>query len=204
MAGSVVDLSVPGTTFPNPISVDTNLLVERLIHPFFGTASGASPFAARAAQFFHELNARQSTGIVTPTAFNEFVHVAIQTRYKQELRALGGTAGQIRRYGRPINNWKVLYKIDPGVLRSFMTDLRLLRHLLIANGLIIFKPSELGAIGSGRGFDEELIHTIGTFGLDANDAAILIESACAGTADVITLDVDLQRARPDYNIYTWF
>jgi hypothetical protein len=203
MPGSVVDLSVPGAVFPDPIVVDTNLLVERLIYPFLGLLPGATPQPVRATQFFRGLAARRGSGIVTPTVFNEFVHSAVHLRYKQELLKLGGTPNQIQRYGRPINNWKVLYKIDPGILHAFAPDLLLLRQILIGNGMLVLAPDELGPTRSGLAFDEELVHIVGTFGLDANDAAILLEAERYGVTDIVTLDADLQRAQKDFTIYTW-
>jgi len=202
MPGSVVDLSVPGSRLPDPIVVDTNLIVERLIVPFLGAlpvSAAANP--ARARWFFRELVATNGTGIVTPTAFGEVVHVAIATKYRHETTRLGAAA--LQKYGRPIRGWHDLYKADATILQGFRGDLDRLRQLLIANGLLFVTPDELGPIASGRGYDEELVRLVGTYGLDSNDALILMEAQRYGVTDVITLDADMQRAQADFDIYTW-
>ena len=75
--------------------------------------------------------------------------------------------------------------------------------MLIANGLLFLAPDDLGPITSGRSYDEELVHLVGTYGLDSGDALLLMEARRSGVTDVISLDADLQRARADFNIYTW-
>lgn len=74
---------------------------------------------------------------------------------------------------------------------------------MIANGLLFAAPEDLGPIPSGRSYDEELIDLVGAYGLDSNDASILLEARQLGLADIITLDADMQRARRDFDIYTW-
>ena len=69
--------------------------------------------------------------------------------------------------------------------------------------MLVLAPDELGPSSSGQAFDEELVHFVGTFGLDANDAAILLEAERHGLTDIVTLDADLQRAQRDFTIYTW-
>lgn len=84
-----------------------------------------------------------------------------------------------------------------------MPDLLHLRQTLSTNGLLFIAPDDLGPISSGRAYDEELIHLVGTYGLDSNDASILMEAQRYGVTDIITLDADLQRAQADFTIYTW-
>ncbi len=202
MPGSVIDLSVSGTRFPDPIVVDTNLLVERLIVPFInGLPLPTTVNAHRADMFFQALIASNGTGIIPPTAFNEFVHCAVKIKYRHERLRLGGNAQQ--KYGRPINIWLELYKQDATLLQAFRTDLEHLTQLLTANGLLFLAPEDLGPIDSGRHYDEELISLVGTYGLDSNDALILMEARRCGVTDVISLDQDMQRAHADFNIYTW-
>lgn len=83
MPGSVVNLSVAGSAFPDPVVVDTNLIVERLVVPYIPipSTSTVAVGAQRAGAFFRTLIARNGTGIVTPTVFAEFVHVAVKIKY---------------------------------------------------------------------------------------------------------------------------
>jgi hypothetical protein len=134
--GTVVNLSVPGYRQADLVVVDTNLLIERLIVTYLG----AAPMSARAIvnarrtdQLFQEIRAAIGTAIVTPTAFNEFIHLAIKTKYDQERRRLGPSARPT--YGRPDNSLLDLYKRDATILRAFFPDLRILRQLLATSGL---------------------------------------------------------------------
>ena len=194
MPGRVVDLSVVGPAFPDPIVVDTNLIVEHLIVPFIPVLP-ASPLrvnAQRAGLFFHTLIVTNGTGIVTPVVFTELVHAAVRFKYNQERLRLGpGARGAS---GRPITDWLALYKQDETILQAFLPDLEQLRRLLIASGLLFLSPEELGPIASGRSYDEELVNVVGTYGLDSNDALLLMEARRYGLTDIITLDMDMQRA----------
>lgn len=49
----------------------------------------------------------------------------------------------------------------------------------------------------------ELVHLVGKYGLDSNDAVILMEAQRCGVADIVTVDRDLLRAPADFTIYTW-
>lgn len=69
--------------------------------------------------------------------------------------------------------------------------------------MLFLAPDELGPIASGRSYDEELVHLVGTYGLDSSDALILMEAQRFGVTDIVSLDGDLQRARADFNVYTW-
>lgn len=203
MPGSVVDLSVVGPVFPDPIVVDTNLIVEHLVVPFIPIlpASPVRVNAQRAGLFFHTLISTSGTGIVTPIAFTEFVHAAVRFKYNQERLRLGpGARGTS---GRPFADWLALYKQDETILQAFLPDLEQLRQLLIAIGLLFLSPDELGPIASGRNYDQELVNLVGTHGQDSNDALLLMEARRCGVTDVITLDADLQRAQADFTIYTW-
>ncbi len=194
MPGRVIDLSIPGIAIPDPIVVDTNMLVERLIVPFFGSLTAEmSEEAARVDGFFQDLVQTNGTGLVTPTVYNEFVHVAIKFRYRQELLDRGVNP----------NAWTRLYKREPSILRSFGTTLDYLRRLMIANGLLMVAPEDLGPVRAERRFDEELINLVRTYGLDSHDALILMETRRMGISEIVTLDSDMIRASPDFNIYTW-
>src|SRR3712207_219104 len=81
---SLVDLSVPGSRIPDLLIVDANVVSVCLLasHP------GQYPLGlARAARFFHSLIANNAVGVVTPTAFNGVLHVAIKAKYQRELLA---------------------------------------------------------------------------------------------------------------------
>jgi len=198
MPGSIVDLSLPGSSVPDPIVVDTNIIAEYLLASFFVP----TVFALRASQFFNDLIANNGTGVVTPTAFTEFVHVAVRVKYNQEFARMTVFERKFK-YGYPVKNWAGLYKQDPTILRAFLPDLHTLRNLLIANGLLFVAPEELGSIASGRRHDEEIVDLMGAYGLDSSDAAILLEARRCGLTDIIGFDADMQRAQPDFNIYTW-
>lgn len=201
MPGSVVDLSPGIVPLPDPIVVDTNILVERLLAAFLGALPTANAVQAqRANQFFLDLAARRGTGIVTPTIFTELVHIAIQFKYRQELLTRGNA---LRQMHGPLRDWKDLYKRDPTILQAYALDLELLRRLLIANDLLFIDPDELGATPFGRGHDEELVALVGTYGLDSNDASILLEAQRCGVNAIITLGGDLKRGQSDFDIYTW-
>ena len=203
MPGSVVDLSALGAKVPSPIVVDTNLIVEWLVVPMLGVAPSSPTVAGtqHASQFFSELSASRGTGIVTPTVFTELVHVAIEFRYKQELSRINAMARQGN--GPRIKSWRRLYKQDASILQAFQGDLQRLRSLLVASGLLFLEQSGLGPIPSGREYDEELVHLVGTYGLDSNDAAILMEARRSGVTAIVSLDADMRRARADFDIYTW-
>ena len=129
MPGRVVDLSVPGSTFPDPVIVDTNVIVEHLVAPFVPILprSPVRANARRAAQFFRTLIATNGVGIVTPIAFAEVVHAAVKARYTQERLRLGpGARGAS---GRPISDWLALYKEDATILHAAVTAPKSFRPL---------------------------------------------------------------------------
>ncbi len=83
-----------------------------------------------------------------------------------------------------------LYKVDASILRNFEGDLTRLRPRLVANGLLLVAPEGLGAIASGRTYDDELVHLICPYGLASNDALMLLEARRLGVYDVVSLDAD--------------
>lgn len=93
--------------------------------------------------------------------------------------------------------------MDATILQDFLPELEELRLLLSANGLLFIAPDQLGFIVTGRSYDEELVHLVGTYGLDSNDALILMEAQRYGVTDIVSLDADMQRAQADFNVYTW-
>lgn len=203
MGGRVIDLNVPGVSLPARMVVDANLVAEYLVAPVAPPDATAprSINARRADRFFTALAAGNGLGIGTPTVFAEFVHVAVKTHYNQQRLRLGSSATAV--YGRRVASWLDLYKLDPTILRAFRPELEQLQQLLTASGLLFLGPEDLGPIASGRSHDEELVRFVGTYGLDSNDAAILLEARRSGVTDIVTLDADLRRAEADFTIHTW-
>lgn len=199
MSGSVFDLAQPGASIPPIVIVDTNVIVEYLLASFLNPT--ATP-AAHVAQFFIDLIAGNGIGIVTPTAFTEFVHVLVRAKYRHEYGRMAPTDRNAR-YASPVRSWADLDKQDPAILQAFLPDLERFRRLLIANGLFFVSPWELGPIASGRRYDVELVNLVGAYGLDSNDVAILLEAQRLGVPEIVSLDADMQRAQADFNVYTW-
>jgi predicted nucleic acid-binding protein len=204
MPGSIVDLTVPGTPVPGLVAVDTNVVANLLLASFF-TGTHSSPLrldTQRAIRFFQDLQAIGGIGIVTPTAFVEFVHVAIKGRYNHEIN-ITSKLQMVKKYGKAFNYWEHLYKRDSAVLQAFKPQLNTLKSLLVANGLMFLEPELLDPIVSGRKFDDEIIELVTKYGLGSSDTRILMETQCCGILDIATFDKDMQRASADFNIYTW-
>lgn len=198
MTGSVVNLAGSGIIVPDPIVVDTNVIAEYLLASYFVP----SQLTQWAQQSFLYLTANQSTGIVTPTAFTELIHVAIRVKYRQEVGHMS-PHDRSTRYRFPIRSWQDLYKQDKTILQSFQSDLQNLRALCVANGLLFIGPEDFGPVPSGRSHDDEVVRFVGTYGLDSNDAAILLEAQRCGVTDIVSFDADLRQANSDFTIYTW-
>jgi hypothetical protein len=81
--GRVVDLSVPGSQFPDLVVVDTNLIIAHLLsnvhtpHPLT---------AARSAFLFRRLQAINGIGLITSSSLTEVMHFAIKAKYRLEIR----------------------------------------------------------------------------------------------------------------------
>lgn len=159
MPGKIVDLSLQGSSIPDPIVVDTNIITDFLLASLF-VSSAPNP---KAGQFFQHLHIDGATGVVTPTAFREFIHAALRARYKHEFRLMTPYARRTT-YGYPVRDWVDLYKQDASVLQGFLPDLRTLRNLRIANGLLLAAPEDLGPIVSDRSYDEKPIDLVGAYG----------------------------------------
>src|SRR4051794_24397939 len=134
MPGSIVDLSVPSTPVPGLAAVDTNVIAYLLLASFF-TGAPPSPLkleTQRATQFFQDLQATGGIGIVTPTAFVEFIHVAIKGRYNHEIN-ITSKIQMVKQYGKAFTYWEHLYKRDKSILQAFKPQLDTLKTLLEAN-----------------------------------------------------------------------
>lgn len=184
--------------------VDTNVVANLLLASFpAGTASHSQQRDShRAIQYFQDLQANGGIGVVTPTVFTELIHVLIKARYRHEINTLSKLDMQ-RKYGKVFNAWNLLYKDDPAILQNFKPQLNRLKMLLMANGLLFLEPDHLGQIVSGRKFDDEMIELATKYGLNSNDARILIEVQCCGLTDIVSFDKDIQRASADFTVYTW-
>jgi predicted nucleic acid-binding protein len=198
---TLIDLNVPGNQIPELVIVDTNIIVERLLASYPVPASMNS---TRAITLFRHLSANNGVGLVTPVAFIELIHVAIRTRYEQAIPSHLGVLATA--YGSRPNKkyrWIDLFKLDATILQRSGPYLEQLRQLLVANNLLFVGPEDLGAIPSGKPFDEEIVSMAGQYGLDTSDAAILLDARRLGILDIVTLDADLRRAQADFNIFAW-
>ena len=195
----VFDLSIPGIVLPARVVVDTSLVIPHLLPGYHAPHPQA---ASRATRFFSLRRLNRTIGLVTSIGLNEIFHFAIASKYRSEIPshvpALMTSYPAKRRF-----DWLDLYKIDGSILQRFVTDLERLCRLLTANGLVVVQPADLRPIASGRPIDAELIYLIGRFGLDTNDAAILLEAQRIGVLSIATLDRDMQRAQADFDVYTW-
>jgi predicted nucleic acid-binding protein len=158
----------------------------------------------RVHSFFDELITSGNIGIVTPTIFKEFIHVAIKLHVQRELVRRGNRERQRAVHGRAFDSWIELYKAEPRLLVNFSRDLDRLRDGLTVNGLVILGTEGFPPLSRLSRFDDELIAAIGRYALDSDDALILVEAARYGINDIISLDPDMRRAEIDFNIYTWF
>lgn len=198
MSSSLVDLSAFAGSLPDPVIVDTNVVVAGMLVP----ADQPNPAPARrSARFLSGLVADNRRAILTPTAYSELLHVSIRLRYQRELRL--NREAITARHGNRIGSWTELFKLDPTIAQQHAADLDQLRRRLVAGNIVMAGMDDLGTIPSGLPYDEELIRLIGRYGLDTNDASILLEASRLGVYDIVTMDEDLRRARIDFNVYTW-
>jgi predicted nucleic acid-binding protein len=197
--GKIVDLAVPGHQIPDLLVVDTNIIVAHLL------AHMHSPLprtASRAAYMFRTLKSINGIGLVTSSSLTEVMHFAIKAKYRLEIQNhIGDLAAAYPNRSR--FDWIDLYKVDPSILRGFGSDLEQLRQRLIDNNLLFLQPRDWGSISSGDTRESELVRVIARYGLDSNDAALLCEAEHAGVFSVATLDPDLTRSAPDFDVYTW-
>ena len=157
--------------------------------------------AERTRWFFRTLSGTGGVGLITPTAFAEFVHAAIRSRYGAERQRLGPAI--VRQFGRPAADWLALYKLDQAILHGFLPELQEPSRRSIANGLPIVAPDDFRPPAAGRSHHEKLVRIVARSGLDSGDAAILLEARRVGVTAIVTLDADLRRAQADFTSYTW-
>ncbi|MGH2535320.1 MAG: type II toxin-antitoxin system VapC family toxin [Thermomicrobiales bacterium] len=200
MSGNLVNLSQPGIAIPDPVVVDSNVVIA-FFQAFFPGEHAQQ--VDRASSFFRRLRAENQQAILTPSAFSELLHVAVRNRYKlivkDQRRVL--TA----RYGVPINTWVDLYKEDPTILQDIGHNLAALRQALVARNIVIAGAEDMrfARYPSARPYAEELIDRMVRYGLDSSDTCILLEAERLGVTSVVTMDRDIRRALSDFDIYTW-
>ncbi|MGH2562618.1 MAG: hypothetical protein ACRDJH_26465 [Thermomicrobiales bacterium] len=194
----VVDLGSATERLPTQLVGDSNLVIAHLLVAYH------TPYpivSARTGRFFRRLRVDAADGLITTTAWTEISHFVIRQVYRQlvpqhqdELsRALPGK----RRH-----DWRDLYKTRPDLMSVILPELRGLRRTMSLSNLVFLQPDDLGAIPAGLPIEVALEETIGRYHLDSNDAAILLEARRAGLTSIATLDADLGRAAPDFDVYT--
>jgi predicted nucleic acid-binding protein len=200
MGGNLIDLSEPGHQIPIDLAVDTSVVVA-LFQTFFSRSLPRQ--TSQATDFFRWLGQIDHRVILPPTGYRELLHVAVRHHYEQELKTQRENFS-VELGFRP-SSWKDLYKRRPSLLQRHAADLALIREGLIANNVIIAGPEDLNgsSVTSRQPFRELLVDIMVTYGLDSNDASILLEAQCLGLNAIVTMDQDLQRALPDFDIYTW-
>jgi len=199
MNGSVFDHSQPNVMWPDPIVVDSNMVVANFQHFYPGQDHRR---VERARAFFQRLLHDGQQGVLTPTAFSAVVHVAVRKTYEQLVR--GHRAELRRRYDAQVDGWRDVYKQDPVPLQQLAHDLNELRESLVPYNLAIADLNDLGGsvIPDSRHSSEELIERMTRYGLDSSDAMITIEASRLGIGAIVSMDRDMRRAVPDFDIYT--
>ncbi|MFT4036668.1 MAG: hypothetical protein QM692_00705 [Thermomicrobiales bacterium] len=156
----------------------------------------------RAAQVIANLQHNRVRSFVTPTVVAEYLHAAIRGRYQHEI-ATTSTSEMVARFGTRTRSWTQLYKHDPTILRGMEPQFRNLRSVLRANGIGFIDPIDYPPPPNWRGFIPELLDLSLRYSLDTNDARILLEAQSLGIPHIVTLDRDMQRAAPDFTVYSW-
>lgn len=199
MPGHLIDLDQSGIQLADPLIVDTNLIVTRLL------ASQRPPHlsdAVRAARFFERLRDQDIVGWMPAIVAQEVFHIALVEGFRRAVphhqAALKRAYPMRRRF-----DWNDLYKLRSDVLDVILPDLEQLQQSLRKNHLAILQPDDLTPLPARRRWEDELLRLIGRYRLDTNDAAMLLDAQRAGITSIATLDGDLRRAQLDFDVYTW-
>jgi predicted nucleic acid-binding protein len=200
MSGNLVDLSQPGVALPDAIAVDTNVVIAYLRQPF---PEELPQNVARATAFFGQIHENDLTCVLTPTVFSEVLHALVQKTYRRLTR--GNRAALSASYGVQIDGWSDLLKVHPAPLQALEHDFTALRAGLIANGIAIIGQEDLDFVAypPSAHSSQELIDRMVRYGMDSSDAVITMEASRLGIDAIVSMDRDMQRALPDFNIYTW-
>jgi predicted nucleic acid-binding protein len=197
--GRVVDLSNPAQTLPEFVIVDSNLIVAYFLR---GLHQPFSQTVDRSDHLFKMLDGVTSIGFVTATCLNEVLHFAIKTKYREEI----ASNLALLRQNVPTRtrfDWMDLYKQNPGILSALRGDLQKLCRTMVANNLLIVQPADIAEGTISGNHQDLLVETMCQYGLDSNDASMLLDARRIGVMNVVSLDADLQRAATDFDIYTW-
>jgi len=200
MSGNLVDLSQPGAVLPDVLAADTNVVVAYLRRQF---PEEFPLHVARATAFFSQVRENNVTCVLTPTVFGEVLHTLVQKTYRRMTK--GNRAALSAVYGVQIDGWSDLLKEDPAPLQALGREFTTLREALLAGGIAIIGQEDLDFIAypPRQHFSQELIDRMVRYGMDSSDAVITIEASSLGIDAIVSLDRDMQRALPDFDIYTW-
>jgi hypothetical protein len=99
-------------------------------------------------------------------------------------------------------DWDDLSKTRPELIRSFQPGLVSLNSFLTQHKVVVLQPTDLGPLPHDRALEDVLLETIFQYQIDSNDAAIQLEAQRAGVTSIATLDADLRRAAPAFDVYT--
>ncbi|MFT4040391.1 MAG: PIN domain-containing protein [Thermomicrobiales bacterium] len=200
----VVDLSKFGTRLPSQVVLDSNVSIHVLDSAGLNVNSTVTPISAdllRIVRLIRELRQQRVTTVVTPTVVSEMLHVAARGRYQHLVRTMPPSEMQ-ERYGQVIRHWGQLYKRDGAILTELMTKLEALPRILYLSEVLFVEPLT-PTLGQDDGFMTELLRLSKRYGLDSNDARILLEAQSLDIPHIVTLDRDMQRAAQDFTVYTW-
>lgn len=197
MSGRLIDLSQPNVTIPDPVALDTSVVVAYFQRFFPGQDQLQ---VTRASAFFQHLSIGNQQAVITPTAYSELMHVAVKQRYERLVK--GNQRALTSRYGRTINRWTDLYKADATILQQFAANLTRLRQGLVANNVVIAGPDDLdfGTYPVRLPYAEELVDRIARVGLNTSDTLIVLEAERLGIDSIVSMDRDMQRAIVDFDV----
>jgi predicted nucleic acid-binding protein len=187
MAGNLFDLNDATVLLPDLFIVDTNILIDRFL-----TQISNAPQSQYAANLFQRLRTESKTGLVTPTIVNEFLHHAIGLYVKQWMVKQGARG-----------SWTIFYKNNPTISQRFQTRLEQLVALISANNILFLTPNDISLMTQGASYTDRVIELCCFYGLDTNDAVILLEAERIGVDGIVSMDRDLRNSIADFNIYTW-
>lgn len=199
MTGRIIDLARTPFSPLGPTALDADVVIDRLLASF-GFAHRRN--AIRAEAFFQSLHAANERAILTPTAYNEVIHAAVKSVYR-EARPAHREVLTSRTRQRGGFSWLDLYKLEPSILKEHVTMLRDMGERLLAEDVVILDPSDLVVPHGGSHYRLALPELVARYGLDSSDATILIEASRVGIYSIVSFDRDMRRAAADFDVYTW-
>ncbi len=194
MPGSLFDLSDLAVELPARVAVDTNVLATRFFSP-----SAITPALAlrrqRIAGLIRQMRRVRSAGVLMPTVYVEFIHLAIRSRYRRDLGVYASEIGGKK-------SWELLFKTRPDLLRAYEPYLRRFPDIFESMGMLVLQPEAFASSSSTR-YETALINVVLRHALDTSDASILLEMERAGITALVTEDADMTRAASEFDIYAW-